>query len=115
MITDEITQCILDRLDQIEKKLDKLIHHTQSSTGVHTSAKATLRSLMGEAADQLLVGWAEISRFTRKAPSTLQGYVRTMHFPAYRWGRFVVSHPDMIFNWFAAVKRAKQEALGRHS
>ncbi len=103
----------MDRLDRIEKKVDKLVHLTDNHTGGHTSAKATLQSL-GLPADGLLVGWAEISRFTRKAPSTLRKYARVMHFPAVRWGRFVVSDPQMIRNWLFAVKRAKDEGRKRH-
>lgn len=112
-ILPDILKILLERLDRIEEKVDKLVSHTHNHTGVHTSTKATLQSLMGGAADQLLVGWAEISRFSRKAPSTLRGYVRTMHFPAYRWGRFVVSHPQMIQNWLLAVKMAKDKGRGR--
>jgi len=39
----------------------------------------------------LLVGHAEITRYCRKRPATIQRYVRTMGFPAYRWGRHTVS------------------------
>ncbi len=109
-------QDLMDRMAVIEGKLDRLVaHHTSPHTATHSGAEATLRHLMGWKADELLVGWAEMSRFGRKAPSTLRGYVRTMHFPAYRWGRFVVSHPQLILNWLEAVKRAKQEARRRDS
>ncbi len=110
-----LTQCILDRLVRIESKVDRIVaHHTSPHTATHSGAEATLRHLMGGKADELLVGWAEISRFARKAPSTLRGYVRTMHFPAYRWGRFVVSHPQLILNWLEAVRRAKDQSRRKH-
>jgi len=63
----------------------------------------------------LLVGHAEITRYCRKRPSTIQRYVRFMGFPALRWGRHVVSSPAMIDGWLIAVAQRKRDAkAARH-
>lgn len=58
-------QDLMDRMAVIEGKLNRLVaHHTSPHTATHSGAEATLRHLMGWKADELLVGWAEISRST---------------------------------------------------
>jgi len=55
----------------------------------------------------LLVGWAEISAYCRKKPRTLSRYAKNMAFPAYRWGRHVVSSPHAIDGWLLAVQEVR--------
>ncbi len=58
-------QDLMDRMAVIEGKLDRIVaHHTSPHTATHSGAEATLRHLLGWKADELLVGWAEISRST---------------------------------------------------
>jgi hypothetical protein len=57
----------------------------------------------------LLVGWAEISAYCRKKPRTLSRYAKNMAFPAYRWGRHVVSSPYTIENWLRAVREVRRK------
>jgi hypothetical protein len=67
---------------------------------------------------RLLVGWDEIAASARKRPETLRSYRRTMSFPAVRWGRHVVSSPDMIHSWLLAIeqqRRRRRLTLTSHS
>jgi hypothetical protein len=57
---------------------------------------------------RLLVGWDEIAAYARKRPETLRSYRRTMAFPAVRWGRHVVSSPDMIHSWLLAIDQQRR-------
>lgn len=56
----------------------------------------------------MLVGWAAISRFTGKAPTTLKRYKERMGFPAFRWGGHIYSHPELIFRWLQVVDIEKK-------
>jgi hypothetical protein len=58
---------------------------------------------------RFLVGWAEISAYCRKKPRTLSRYAKNMEFPAYRWGRHVVSSPPAIDIWLRAVQEARRK------
>ena len=57
----------------------------------------------------LLIGWSEISAYCRKKPRTLSRYAKNMAFPAYRWGRHVVSSPYTIENWLRAVREGRRK------
>jgi hypothetical protein len=57
----------------------------------------------------LLVGWAEISAYWRKKPRTLSRYAKDKAFPAYRWGRHVVSTPHSIDAWLRAVQELRRK------
>jgi hypothetical protein len=61
----------------------------------------------------LLVGWAEIATYTRKSDRTLRRYRQLMEFPAFRFGRHVVSSPQMIDHWLLAVNELKREHAGK--
>ena len=64
----------------------------------------------------LLVGWFEISRYCRKRPRTLSRYAKGLAFPAYRWGRYVVSSPFAIDDWLRAVAAVRKRSKdGRQS
>ena len=54
---------------------------------------------------RLLTGWSEISRYTGKSPRMLDRYRQTLGFPAYRFGRHVVSSPSSIDGWLLAKTR----------
>ncbi len=59
-------------------------------------------------APRLLLGWAEIARYARKRPNTLQGYRLTMAFPVIRWGRHVVSSPTLIDDWLLTIEQQRR-------
>jgi hypothetical protein len=59
-------------------------------------------------APRLLLGWAEIARYARKRPNTLQGYRTTMAFPVIRWGRHVVSSPTLIDDWLLTIEQQRR-------
>ena len=61
----------------------------------------------------LLVGWAEISRYCRKAPRTLKRYRDLEGFPAWRWGRHVVAARENIARWLVVREQVRRE--GRRS
>jgi hypothetical protein len=56
----------------------------------------------------LLVGWAEITAYTRKSGRTLRRYRQLMEFPAFRFGRHVVSSPQMIDRWLFVIDQLKR-------
>jgi hypothetical protein len=58
---------------------------------------------------RLLVGWAEIAAYTRKSDRTLRRYRQLMSFPAFRFGRHVVSSPQMIDHWLLVVNELKRK------
>jgi hypothetical protein len=103
------------RLAVIEGKLNELAAllttnpdgHTVTHTGRYTASLSILSGLLG-----LLVGHAEIARFVRKSPSAVRRYARHMAFPAMRFGRHVVSHPKMIFDWLWAVEKMRLRKKG---
>jgi hypothetical protein len=57
----------------------------------------------------LLIGWSEISTYCRKKPRTLSRYAKDKAFPAYRWGRHVVSSPHSIDAWLRAVQELRRK------
>src|SRR5215470_5496762 len=57
----------------------------------------------------LLVGWAEISRYCRKATRTLRRYRELEAFPAFRWGRKLPRQVDT-----AKVDSTGMSGLGRN-
>jgi hypothetical protein len=71
---------LLERVATLEKQVNELANLT---------AYHVARVL------PLLVGWAEISAYCRKKPRTLSRYAKDKAFPAYRWGRHVVSSPPL--------------------
>jgi hypothetical protein len=94
------------RLAAIEAKLDALT--TILTPRSHRDLTARVGGGMG-----LLVGWAEISRYCRKAPDTLKRYARREGFPAYRWGRHVYSAPEAITCWLYAREPFRREWQGQ--
>jgi len=60
----------------------------------------------------LLVGWGEIAAYTGKSGRTLRRYRELMSFPAFRFGRHVVSSPQMIDHWLLAVNELKRNHAG---
>jgi hypothetical protein len=56
----------------------------------------------------LLLGWAEIARYARKQPHTLQNYRVKMAFPVIRWGRHVVSSPTLIDDWLLTIEQQRR-------
>lgn len=95
------------RLAAIEGKLDDLTALTGANMQRHMGSLSMLSGLPG-----LLVGHAEIARFIRKSPSAVRRYARHMAFPAMRFGRHVVSHPKMIFDWLWAVEKVRRRRRG---
>ncbi|HUP36867.1 MAG TPA: hypothetical protein VNC82_15640 [Candidatus Limnocylindria bacterium] len=57
---------------------------------------------------RLLLGWAEIARYARKQPHTLQHYRLKMAFPVIRWGRHVVSSPTLIDDWLLTIEQQRR-------
>jgi hypothetical protein len=57
----------------------------------------------------LLIGWSEISAYCRKKPRTLSRYAKDKAFPAYRWGRHIVSSPHSIDTWLRAVHELRRK------
>jgi hypothetical protein len=57
----------------------------------------------------LLIGWGEISAYCRKKPRTLSRYAKDKAFPAYRWGRHVVSSPHSVDGWLRAVQELRRK------
>lgn len=57
----------------------------------------------------LLRGWAEIAAYTRKSARTLRRYRQLMEFPAFRFGRHVVSSPQMIDRWLLVIHQLKRK------
>ena len=95
------------RVAAIEKTLADFTARTTKHTTIHTGTPGFLSGLPG-----LLVGHAEIARFIRKSPATVRRYARRMAFPAMRFGRHVVSHPQMIFDWLWAVEKMRLRRRG---
>lgn len=94
-----IDDVLLERLDQIEGKIDKLT--TLMSIYEHTLSPAQSSPL-------LLVGWNEIAKALRKSPRTLRRYVRQEGLPIFRWGRHVVITTTLLDNWLLAREVARQ-------
>ncbi len=99
-------EILAERLKVIEGKLENLITLTALLTEKHTTTMAPTPY------PPLLVGHAEIARFIRKSPSAVRRYARNMAFPAMRFGRHVVSHPDMVFRWLWAVETQRRRQRG---
>jgi hypothetical protein len=60
----------------------------------------------------LLVGWGAIAAHCGKQPRTLRRYVAREGFPAFRWGRFVVSAPTTIADWLVVREQRRQGKWG---
>ena len=85
---------VLKRVENLERQVSELADLTAN----HTANVATL-----------LVGWAEISHHCRKKPRTLSRYAKNMAFPAYRWGRHIVSSASLIDGWLLTVHQLKRQ------
>jgi hypothetical protein len=85
---------LLSRVAVLEKQITELANLTAN----HVARMPTL-----------LVGWSEISAYCRKKPRTLSRYTKDKAFPAYRWGRHVVSSPHSIDTWLRAVHELRRK------
>jgi hypothetical protein len=85
---------LLTRVETLEKQVSELA----SLTANHVARVPTL-----------LIGWSEISAYCRKKPRTLSRYAKDKAFPAYRWGRHVVSAPHSIDTWLRAVQELRRK------
>ena len=87
---------LLKRVEALEEQVNELAQLTAN----HVARMPTL-----------LVGWAEISAYCRKRPRTLSRYAKGLAFPAFRFGRHVVSSPFAIDDWLAALARARKRRM----
>ena len=88
---DDAEAALDTRLAAIEAKLDSLATLTSQPMASHTATPSVEPGL--------LVGWWAIARYCQKAPRTLRRYANRETFPAFRWGRHVVTSPDLISRW----------------
>jgi hypothetical protein len=114
---DDRTTSFDTRLAAIEAKLDAVMATLMSPSSYDLTAglerpglgpfqRIALATLPPGA---LLVGWAEIARYCRKAPRTLKRYRDREGFPAWRWGRHVVAARENIARWLVVREQARRE------
>jgi hypothetical protein len=112
---------VAETLAAIEKVLDALVaSHMALLRRFHTAGPALPRGLgvghrlaLGMTPPgALLVGWRAIAAHCQKRPRTLRRYVAREGFPAFRWGRFVVSAPTTIANWLIVREQGRQRKRG---
>jgi hypothetical protein len=110
-----------ERLIAIEKALEVLVaSHTALLRHFHTAGPALPPGLgvgrrlpLGMTPPgTLLVGWAAIASHCHKQPRTLRRYVAREGFPAFRWGRFVVSAPTTIADWLLVREQGRLRKQG---
>jgi hypothetical protein len=110
-----------ERLIAIEKALDVLVaSHTALLRHFHTAGPALPRgvgvghqlALRMTPPGALLVGWRAIAAHCQKQPRTLRRYVAREGFPAFRWGRFVVSAPTTIADWLLVREQGRRRKRG---
>ncbi len=97
-------ETLAERVRAIEEKFDEVASHMSIHMGTPIDG-------LWPAWPSLLVGHAEIARFIKKSPSAVRRYARKMGFPAWRFGRHVVSHPNLIASWLIAVEKKRRGLL----
>ena len=99
----------LETLAERLKGIEFAVSELTALMGVHTSRQSgRLGTYLFPFPFPLLVGYAEIGRFIRKSASTVRRYKRSMGFPAYRFGRHIVSHERLILDWLIVVEKQRR-------